>query len=562
MKHSRQSFFRSLKLQRAIDLALIGGATAILFFFSGYQGNGGDLIQYILPAYAEVLPGFATNDWFVHQTPHYHYLFSEFTSRLLKFDVLEVGLFTWYTVAKFICALGVYLLVKIFNGDWKAYLLAIALIVVGPERGWGNNSILPNQPTPHTMAFGLAPLIWYFSLSKKPWPLCFALIAVNYTHANAGLTITFATLVIVLFHWKLHDWNRSSILAVAVLVLALVPLELSIFRNFSSLENANIYKAWIYGRAPHHFAPHLLPAKLHLNTLAGCCLFYFASGSFVQKNTIRAWLLAICALFLGTLFFLKVVYWPSLTLVFPYRLFPQILIFASVLTACAFFSRRPPREKHILASVIAAYVTLDFSPALSVIVITICVLASWKSPDTLLERWIALPILVGAVIYKSIPKGTNTTEWPRPHFRSAANAITDICPSSAIVTTPPIFVGATLLTHRAVIVDFKTTPFNAEALTEWNNRMHDITGLTPSEAENWAKGESPELLKTYDIAFKEKSFDAIRSTMSKYNSNCLILHRNQKAVRQAAEKNIKPNWQNKFFNLYAFNTNNRIDGAP
>jgi len=59
---------------------------------------------------------------------------------------------------------------------------------------------------------------------------------------------------------------------------------------------------------------------------------------------------------------------------------------------------------------------------------------------------------------------------------AVARFVRDNTPEGAILLTPPQFSRFRLTARRAIVVDFKTTPFQDWALVEWSRRMTDCYG--------------------------------------------------------------------------------------
>jgi len=91
----------------------------------------------------------------------------------------------------------------------------------------------------------------------------------------------------------------------------------------------------------------------------------------------------------------------------------------------------------------------------------------------------------------------------------------------AIFLTPPVFGGFRLTAKRAIIIDFKSMPFQDSGMLEWWNRMNvcygDISGLSRNAG-----------LEKMERNYRNISTEDIKNISEKYDADYSVLYRNTK----------------------------------
>lgn len=97
-----------------------------------------------------------------------------------------------------------------------------------------------------------------------------------------------------------------------------------------------------------------------------------------------------------------------------------------------------------------------------------------------------------------------------------AHALTKVTPDDALLITPPEFGVLRVIGKRALVVDFKSIPFQDQSMKKWYQRINDVYGHVSSGGFK--------AVKELDAAYKDISDKKLMSLGQRYGANYAVLY--------------------------------------
>jgi hypothetical protein len=531
-------------VRRRAAIAAVG--VLLVLCFNPYNGFSQDVYQYLLPAFKNAVPDFAKNDWFVYRTTSYHFVYEWLTTWLLRRGLLEAGLFGLHVAAAALLAWGVVRFGEQLAGEprWRT-LWVLVIVFIGIENGWAGYIVYVHIAVPSAFMTPLGLLAVGAALEGSLAAAAFWIAAAIAVHFSGGLALA-AALLPMLCERARGRVTRRALAATLVCALLLVPLFARVLGSELSPADPRLNDLFFYGRTPHHYAID----KQGWRHLQSCFLLLAHLGAILvsPRKSLRRPLLiffATCVLlFLGGVFFLKVVYWPSAVKLLPYRLIPLLATLTAALLVDAIEDARSGWTALGWLIAIAVY---PLSAAAGWIALAGGAALLWRAPAQPLARRIALVASASVAaafaawrVYELNPGLAHYHLSPTPE----SAALKNFTRPGDIILVPPALLDVRLKSGRAIVVDYKAAPIYPSEIKEWAERMKAITGVDPADAK---AAHELVTMDVYQSGFEQQSRAALLEAARRYGAGYVLATRSSRYVRESSEP---PVWSDDSYALF------------
>jgi hypothetical protein len=546
------------KLLRGLILAAI---VLIAPSFGFSYGNVGNQSTYLIHALNFVDPDFLKYDWLVRNTTAYHDSF-----RWVVYLLAKTGSVGWGAALlnSTLIAVDLYVVFRILENLHKRTALVamtIALLIVCLDRtqGVATSYLLSDGLQPSSIATtGWLVGIWAFLRAR--YAASGVLLALSgLFHANFLLLgIGLFTLAHIFLGKEklLSRWGMQVVPSLLVLLPSL-PLILAAAGGEGAAQAREIF---LTIRAPHHYYPlTYLPDFLYLGGWTACGVAALcAMPDLALRRPLLALYGALGVSVAGATLLTTVVFVPQIAQLYVWRLAPFLQLFSELVASIWLvrqLTERCPDVKYrtflvVLAGLgalaILRWVVRVTGLSMSVIVCALVVgvyIATWagiRTRRTGLSRGTnrlgivalcALLALTGPrmlhVLNQSTlvhPDADDLVQWAHTTSKDTTFLI------------PPELENFRILSERAVVVDWKSTPIKPGELINWYDRINAVSGRTVHGANDAVGG------------YRSRSLAELKDQAQRFGANYIVVEQKR---HPPAQETDKPVFSNADFSVYA-----------
>ncbi len=537
-------------------------AAGIKIMYGAYAFGLSDTIDHLPIIYRYIDSSYLMNDFRVNVSelfgPRYYY--SHFVAFLGKAVPLPIVFVSMAFIINVIIAAATYSMTSsIFKGSRFAPLLATtAVMTVNPFHGMGWLVLYYLKPAFLTRAIVYVSL---WAAIKKRIVLSISLACLSaFFHPTLGLEAAAFYLLFTgartLLDYKQHPLIgfkkiyavfRPHLIAAAILIVYVslfwvMPYKISLIDTKLATEKFLEIILFRTERTtvPSTFSPSFYYGAIGFLLVFACAWILWYKQESTDKNMALSLLILIVSILLfclGGYIFIEI---------YPTRIWVAArafrMLFLVKLIGLIIMSGVVARLKNWILSVVgfliftficAAFGRTEVVPFLLFLVVFGWFLLSGR----LKKRWIrnSVPItILFLFVFESffhfISPGKPGGYRPRIRYTSSlakvdGDGVADFArkhtEENAIFLTPPVFGGFRLTAERAIIVDWKSMPFQDSGLLEWWNRMNfcygDLSGLSRNAG-----------LEKMKQNYRNISTEDIRNISEKYDADYAVLYHNTK----------------------------------
>ena len=447
-----------------IDISSKLALTIIFFLFSivifaRYQFGISDQYEQLPIIFRVIDPSYLVNDWFTNQNDGFspRFFYAHFIGFLATFLNPELIFFLLYIFFNLVFIISIFLISKEFFSNNLATIFTIILIIFGPRVSLGGNWIFSSLFLPQTIAISLIFLSFYFIL-KKNYLLSPILLGIaTFFQPILGILIGSISILYLVFlsaeslKIKLIRAVKFTTLYVIIGIFALIPL----ISNTTNISDLEIFYIIAFFRHPHHYSPFAFPLSNYLAMVFILLLFaLIVSLNFIPLNKdyhhFALFVIGMVLLMgiIGTIF-VELVPVAIIGKMQLFRVNPFIAVFIYIYAG------------NFLISVVSKINDL-FSELASKI--------------NVLFRGKLVPVIILMLLFSSLFILYSTNYHPKPSPNEEMyNWIQNNTPKNAIFLVPPSLEEFRFKAKRAIVIDWKSFPFEDKAVIEWKNRIDDIS---------------------------------------------------------------------------------------
>lgn len=392
------------------------------------------------------------NDAFVEYTrqigPRYYY--AELLSQITPIISAQHLFYTLTYLSNFFIYLITYLFLRLLT---KNNFIVFPLIILMGYSQFGSlgqtGYINDNYLTPQLLAMPLVLGAYYFSIKNKYLPsLLFSLLSIPIQPSLALVTS-----IPIVGNFLLHSRSKNQMIKILLYVSMLVVTTFLLFIRHSQkiLSNDTYLYILAHLRHPHHYLPsrfastdYLLFTIMLVTLMIGLVYFYNKKHSKIIVRHLTFTVILSLLLCLSAYIFAEIYPVRQIIEVQPFRiiyLVRWLAITVGFIAFCEFLYTKIPKTAFILFLILFVTSLVLFWPNKTMTLA--------PSLDTKFE-----PERSG--LYKFISGNTD---------------------SSALFLTPPDFGSMRTVPRRAIVVDWKSFPFNEPSMIIWYDKVNAIYGL-------------------------------------------------------------------------------------
>jgi len=449
-------------------------------------------------------PRFLAADWLTTQTKDYHPVFSTLVRLLAEGGVARAGLIALNAACIGVAAFAIGDIARyVAPNAWLATaLISLGLGVLTDTASVGLSSLFLSIALPATVAATLWVVAIAYFVRGRHVAAGVALAIGGLFHANfLVLGFPFFGLAILVTRPQFREWIRDGAALLgpsAVTLLFFLPMMLGAAAGPEADRAREIFQTV---RSPHHYVPRTF-AKEFIPFVGWVVA---AAGVLALRRRRRDLPRHVATLFLSgvTLLtfataFTTIVFNPTISQLYVFRLAPFVVLLAQVLVAAEVTSRLAPARA--LALALGFFATADMIPARRA--------------------------LGRSTIVRGLPgQEVKLYDWVRS------------TPRDALFLIPPVFQNFRLNAGRAIVVDWKSTPILPSELLEWYARLGAVAGDTAVRDEDAA-----------DSGYAAVSPARLDSVVERYSVDYVLFRR--RTYRGAADR-YTPVYSNRAFLVFA-----------
>lgn len=445
-------------------------------------------------------PRYLINDWYVlvNRTFGPRTIFAWYMAQTAKIFSLPSSFFFHYLLYVFLVIFSTYKLTFfIFKRKFVALTTTIC-ILFGTSLTLGGNMLITQDFVAPQLPLGLSLLAIVFLMEKKYFFAAILFSLTSYLHPLIGFESAFLFLFVNLVITVLSKQSPRKIITSGIFPYLLFSLPAIILYFSEGIKNtvpdADKLAILAFMRIPHHFVPSSFPFSSYFFFIF--LLFFFIICTVILKKVIDKSLLFSFYLTISLILFFCLLgfiaaeiipFYPFVVLQF-FRLTLYVYWLAAIIVfgTIFYFSYEKPRFSLLIFIPIFltnpySLLTIDktriFSLVLGLFLILFYRALPKKISLILICAIFALGRYHGRFNYASFIKN------PTPETDLAIWAKKNTF-QEALFLIPPEFESFRLIANRAVVADWKSFPFQEEAMYEWAQRMCDIGNLKDCQFRN------------------------------------------------------------------------------
>ena len=480
-------------------------ASSILFACSfGLKFGAFDQAIYILPGLQIQNPDFLANDWYVSEVTHHHHFFS-----LLIYILAEIGSIEWTTsICHLLFMVGVALATYVFSKSlyqsFEAFVIALVLL----HLAMGNLKLLSHPFfTPWLAPTGVASACFLIgvsllvvSLPERKSGIVYAGFFLGCAATIHGTFLFLQPLFFSVFWFSIRKHLAPNLPLVFGVVYGVVTLPVSIivlmqfvFPEFDK-DSIDALDFMARLRIPHHYLPQewtfeeYRPFVIHC--LLGILGVLIRKPEGVKSQYIIGVFWALGFISLGIFVFTVVYFTPYVALLQAFRFvaflsYFGLLLFAGGIASILRFKNKLSIQNFCMVGLgLVGIYTLNNYLALFLF-FTVFLVFVLNTFQTIYRRkmWkqaLIVSVCIAFLFGEAIAKLPLTTDSlvDLGHQRMLLNWVRSSTSQDAIFVVPPDgFLRFRLFAQRAIVVDWKGSPYYSEESREWRKRLRCITNV-------------------------------------------------------------------------------------
>lgn len=474
------------------DFLLISISFGIITTLMNYSFGNNDQIEQLPIIYRFLDSNYLINDFFVNSNDGYspRYFYTNLIVFLAKFVSIPTLFFFGTLLSNISISVISFLTTKrLFNNVFSG-LIAAALVMTAPLVAIGTGKYLyGTQFNPTTLVFPLILLSFYFLIQRKLfYSLCITGV-VSLFHVligfEYGVLFLSAFLFLDFYHKKnLKSFLRKGVFGASIIVAFLLPNLIPYYSSNSTIDTTTFIEIVANFRHPHHYIlSHILTLKETIKIFIFFSVFIFLLYSWKSKtkNQFHSKLIKLLA---AILVFLNLIGW----------MFTEII--STKLITTLQFLRLLDLLKWIAVLFVANKIALWVQYKIN--------LARFKT--------IVFAVLLLFVSSRYLINLKNS-QTERNYFSlhvleksksDISNFIQENTNKNSLFLVPHDFGFLRVHSKRAIVVDYKSFPFQNKAMQEWYKRIENCYGLEKDEFENQYRLLTDEKIMAL---YKEYGFD-------------------------------------------------------
>jgi hypothetical protein len=526
------------------DVIAFAMALLVAFSFGFSYGNVGNQVTYLPHALNHLYPDFLAYDWLVQETTPYHGRFEwivwlthalgsvAWWSAILNLVLVTAGIFVIYRIA------------LAFSQQWALVTFIIVLLFVMIDRTLtvGMSYLFGTglQPSALASVAWLASILLFLRGRIQPSGVFLALGGLF--HAN------FLILGIGMFSLAHLSLGRNALLRrlagqliPSLLILSFdLPLILALSTGEGSATARTIFQQI---RAPHHYIPDTY--LMDFWAWSGWMLAGLGATLSIDNRSVRlptlAMLGSISASVIGATFLTTLVFVPTISQLYVWRLAPFGVILSQVAVASfavrvtggtlSLFDRQHLVPLAVVAlgglSILRGYLhnyQILSSPimtilGMSVLTVGLAMLINYKPSAVGMSVSIFAVAAVG-LLFSYLPSRVSAA-YSRSTLLSP-QALGEECklyqwaqrsPISSNFLIPPELEEFRLFGARAIVVDFKSTPIKPSELIAWHKRVEEVAGRKVGNEADAVEG------------YRNQTLSQLSQTAHRFGANYIVIDR-------------------------------------
>jgi len=487
----------------------------LLGFGLSYGFNYGisNQVFYMLPSVHLLHPEYWPRDWAVTQMHHYHFAFAWLATLMLRLD--DSGwLFALANVATVVAGMAcVWQMLKAVTSEAGAALATLMVVLIASATrtgGPGTSYVFADIFQPNALgSVGLVAACWLFVV-ERPLASGVVLAVAGAVHANyLVLCIPVFGAAQLLRSRERLPLRLAQLLGPSLVVLLVtLPLMRTASESPLAAEALRIHQDV---RAPHHyrvetFAWQFLPWLGW--QLVGAATIFELARTRPPLRQLLALLAGFWALIVPSVVIVYAFVFRPLIQLYPWRLTSNCELLAQAAFAAAVTgslvtpSAWPPPGKLARGGLVFGLALVAVGAVLGhqflPIVVGVLGLAIWLGSARLLarprlgERAVAgLALVLGVALVIANARRFSRLSVTSSLLAGRNEGVVQLCrwldsntTNADLLLTPPDDEEIRFRCHRAIVVDWKTTPMVPADVLDWYQRLEDVTGRVPLNKES------------------------------------------------------------------------------
>lgn len=545
-------------LYGGLELAVVLLASVCFALGFGFHFGTDNQPIYLIDALRLLHPTILHADWFCAETTHYHRAFTWLAAPLMALSPAGWGIVAALQTAAVAGALALYALARAIVPRRLAlatFLLTLAFAFRSETEGLAASYIFNEAFQPSTLG-GLGLLLALPLFAAGRWLACGLVLAVaGLLHENY-LVLDFGafTIALLLLGREGLLGRAARVLGPSLAVLlALLPLIVRTAAGDGG-DPQEAQRILFEVRGPHHYAPRVFMgafAPLLAWVVLGVSVGWSALGSAAGRRLAAALVGILAVLWGGTVLSTAIVV-PQVVRLFVWRLAPfsdllgQFMLVAGALMLLADprrVSALPPQRIALIGGSLSLLLALNYrGGAMTPLLVALvgAVLVAWLG-SLVTERFAREPVrrawprvlpllaVLGGLAairdpaVKAVDRAIDRPEIHdglKPDDRALLEWMRTESPEDARFLAPPDMSAVRFVGHRAVVVDWKSSPIRPAELIEWLQRVRDLTGDPAFDGSKDLKG------------YHQLSREQLLALARKYDTRFIVVRRQRQATLQ------------------------------
>lgn len=473
-------------MKKIIQLVIFFSILTLSVLYTNANYHFGDLnqVEHLPHIYVKIDKHYLERDFYTsyakHINPRYYY--SLLLAKISKYIPVKWIFYLLTLFSNFMILAITYYISKILTSNYLLSYLVLLILILFNEPNIGKATmILDSYLTPQLMAISLVLISFVTSLKRKYWTSSLFLILSIFIHPTIAILMLLPTLISIMF-------NKIKLQYILFLFFTvfLVTYFAFIRNSVTNIINDKTYIYLLaYFRHPHHYIPSSFPIRdyyifILLEILYGITLWHLIK---LKIN---------CTVY--KIFFITNIY--CLFLMFIGYLFVEII----------------PVKQIVQLQVFRIVFYIRWT---SIITITITLYEFTKQIVSKRRLRYLLVVLILIIVYSNFIHHNRNILKPDISPRLSRNRsklfefILNNTDKNALFITPYDFGDLRTNVKRAIIVDWKSFPFNEKYMVQWYSRIRDIYGDQPEK---------------FDSNYHQIGDVRLFKLKNKYNANYAILY--------------------------------------